>query len=489
MAYYEMSSRIFKPILIIEALILIFAFSMAYAENIDPDSDGSQYAWCENVGWLNLEPEGDGGSGVDVDEFELTGYIWGENIGWISLSCTNTSSCGTADFGVENDGNGNLSGYAWSENEGWINFAPTGGGVYIDACGDFNGLAWGENIGWISFRSDGDFPFRVTASWVSPIDDIPPVTQPDSPVEDWYTDDVSISLFATDCGSGVKGLHYFLGGSEVIIPGATAAVNITDEGVHTLSFFSEDIDENVEPETEVIVRIDKTSPIITLTTPPDSGAYIINSEVIADFNVTDGSGSGISSTTATVDNGNPVDTSSAGDHLFTVTADDLAGNSGFVTHTYTVSYAGNIDPNNSGLQYAYGENVGWINFQPSYGPGVTVTGSAVAGMAWAENIGWINLSPIYGGVTNDGNGNLSGYAWSENEGWISFSCENTGSCGTASYGVTVDPDTGVFSGKAWGENIAWISFDYSGSETHGVKTSWAGSDLPTTPDCFISTLW
>jgi hypothetical protein len=119
--------------------------------------------------------------------------------------------------------------------------------------------------------------------------------------------------------------------------------------------------------------------------------------------------------------------------------------------------AGNIEPNSS----AYGENIGWINFSPSQGPGVTVTDTAVTGMAWGENVGWINLSPASGGVINDGVGNLSGYAWGENIGWINFA--PTGG------GVTIDPVSGGFSGYAWGENIGWINFAPTNG---GVSTSW-----------------
>ena len=57
----------------------------AWAENIDPDNDGSQYAWGENIGWLNAEPNGEGGPGVEVTDTDLTGYLWGENIGWINF--------------------------------------------------------------------------------------------------------------------------------------------------------------------------------------------------------------------------------------------------------------------------------------------------------------------------------------------------------------------------------------------------------------------
>ena len=144
------------------------------AENIDPNADSSQYAYGENVGWLNAEPSGNGGPGVEVEGFNLTGYIWAENIGWLSLSCANTSSCARVDYGVTNDGRGNLSGYAWGENVGWISFSceNTGScstvdyGVSIDFdTGEFRGKAWGENIGWISFRSAGPVPFGLRSSW------------------------------------------------------------------------------------------------------------------------------------------------------------------------------------------------------------------------------------------------------------------------------------------------------------------------------------
>jgi hypothetical protein len=58
--------------------------------------------------------------------------MWAENLGWINLSCKNLSSCGTLDYGVKNDGAGNLSGYAWAENAGWIDFAPLAAGVSVD---------------------------------------------------------------------------------------------------------------------------------------------------------------------------------------------------------------------------------------------------------------------------------------------------------------------------------------------------------------------
>jgi hypothetical protein len=139
-----------------------------------------------------------------------------------------------------------------------------------------------------------------------------------------------------------------------------------------------------------------------------------------------------------------------------------------LAHPFSI-FAENIDPANDGSRYAWGENIGWINFKPSQGPGVTVTSTGLTGYAWGENIGWINLNPLSGGVVNDGAGNLSGYAWGENIGWISFSCQNTNTCGTANYGVFIDPTTGIFSGYAWGENIGWINFAPTGRM---IVTSW-----------------
>lgn len=136
------------------------------------------------------------------------------------------------------------------------------------------------------------------------------------------------------------------------------------------------------------------------------------------------------------------------------------------------TYAGNVDPSAEGHKYAWSENTGWINFEPSYGPGVTVSDSGLTGYAWGENIGWINMDPNQLGVTNDGSGNLSGYAWGENIGWISFSCANSGMCANVDYGVTIDPVTGVFSGYAWAENIGWISFYSDGAGPFSITTSW-----------------
>jgi hypothetical protein len=133
---------------------------------------------------------------------------------------------------------------------------------------------------------------------------------------------------------------------------------------------------------------------------------------------------------------------------------------------------GNIDPDH---KYAWGTNVGWINFAPTHG-GVTVYADHLEGYAWEENVGWIRLGSHDGGgshtyanttkddygVNRDEHGNLSGYAWGANVGWINFNPTHGG--------VTIDPASGSFDGYAWGENVGWIHFEGAAPEYNVVTT-------------------
>jgi len=133
--------------------------------------------------------------------------------------------------------------------------------------------------------------------------------------------------------------------------------------------------------------------------------------------------------------------------------------------------------------YAWSDNIGWIQFNPSYG-GVlydTSTGQ-LSGYAWSDNIGWIKFNGLSasGGVGGTGakadspgsltSTTVSGWAracagmtdinctdmtsrtdgW---DGWIKFN--NTG----ISNPVTIDLTNGEFHGYAWGSDVVgWISF-------------------------------
>ena len=58
---------------------------------------------------------------------ELNGYAWSDTIGWISFNCrtgglTGGNICGSVNYNVRLDEDGNFYGYAWSDNIGWIKF-------------------------------------------------------------------------------------------------------------------------------------------------------------------------------------------------------------------------------------------------------------------------------------------------------------------------------------------------------------------------------
>lgn len=121
---------------------------------------------------------------------------------------------------------------------------------------------------------------------------------------------------------------------------------------------------------------------------------------------------------------------------------------------------------------AWGENVGWTNWQQAGGGAsgvrlLATPGGAglLAGWCWAENVGWIDLgdgTPADGvayanddasdhGVNVDfATGRLDGFAWSENAGWISFDTADTGDA------ARLDPVSHRFDGFAWAENLGWI---------------------------------
>jgi len=108
---------------------------------------------------------------VTVYSDHLEGFAWEENIGWISLGTYTGGSSHTYansaanDYGVNNDGCGNLSGYAWSTKVGWINFNPNDGQVTIDpVSGEFDGYAWAENVGWIHFKNTTGNAYNVDAT-------------------------------------------------------------------------------------------------------------------------------------------------------------------------------------------------------------------------------------------------------------------------------------------------------------------------------------
>ena len=128
---------------VVLATLLGAVVSLVAAETIDPVNTTAQYAWGENIGWINAEPSGNGGPGITVTGINLTGYMWGENVGWINMNCTNNGTCNTTgNYGVTIDpATGLFSGKAYGENIGWVVFDYTTSAATRIKTDDGDGIA------------------------------------------------------------------------------------------------------------------------------------------------------------------------------------------------------------------------------------------------------------------------------------------------------------------------------------------------------------
>ena len=117
----------------------------------------NRYAYGANLGWMDAYA--DGANGAVIGEYVCSGYIYSANVGWINLGSGSPANQiqyqnnSAADFGVNQDGLGNLSGYAWGANIGWINFETNGAPRVNLLTGQLSGYVWSANCGWISLSN------------------------------------------------------------------------------------------------------------------------------------------------------------------------------------------------------------------------------------------------------------------------------------------------------------------------------------------------
>jgi hypothetical protein len=149
-----MKTKLLVPVIVSSFCILHASFTARAATTIDA---ANKYAYGANVGWMDWR--GDINTGAVIGEYVCSGYIYAANVGWINLgSGTPTNSIyyqnlSAGDFGVNQDGLGNLRGYAYGANIGWINFEATGAAKVDLFTGKFSGYAYSANCGWISLSN------------------------------------------------------------------------------------------------------------------------------------------------------------------------------------------------------------------------------------------------------------------------------------------------------------------------------------------------
>jgi hypothetical protein len=127
-------------------------------------------AYGANIGWMDWVANTN--NGAVMGDYVCSGYIYSANVGWINLgsgSPTNGiyyQNLSTNDFGVNQDGYGDLSGYAWGANIGWITFEQTYGKPNVNLrTGALSGYVWSANCGWISLSNAEAY---VQSDYLSP---------------------------------------------------------------------------------------------------------------------------------------------------------------------------------------------------------------------------------------------------------------------------------------------------------------------------------
>jgi len=168
-------------------------------------------------------------------------------------------------------------------------------------------------------------------------------------------------------------------------------------------------------------------PAVTITAPADGATIPQDKVTAAKFKCTDGE-SGVDTCAGTVANGANLDTAAVGDHTFTVTATDRAGNVTVRTVHYLVAYTWNgffspVTNTGDGLNLVHAGDLVKVGFSLNGDRGLTPFAAGSPGsVAIACPSGTPHSVPAAGAGTSPGLafGVASGhytYGWQTQAGW------------------------------------------------------------------------
>jgi glycosidase len=108
-------------------------------------------------------------------------------------------------------------------------------------------------------------PFPATVDLAAPVADIG--VNPAANGNGWWQTSPTVTLSATDSGSGIKELRYWInGGSVIVVSGSSTSFSVTTEGITTINLRAVDNAGNISSLATQVIRLDTTAPQITLTT-------------------------------------------------------------------------------------------------------------------------------------------------------------------------------------------------------------------------------
>jgi hypothetical protein len=194
----------------IAVLVVVTALVAQAVTTID---SVSRYAYGANLGWMDWYA--DGADGAAIGEYVCSGYIYSANTGWINLG-SGTPANGiqyqnnsATDFGVNQDGLGNLRGYAYGAHIGWLNFTNIGAPKINMITGQMSGYVWSANCGWISLSNAVAYVQTDTIS--------PGTSAPDGLPIAWlltYFGTTNVNVNADPTGKGMTIAQDYLAGTN-----------------------------------------------------------------------------------------------------------------------------------------------------------------------------------------------------------------------------------------------------------------------------------
>ena len=209
--------------------------------------------------------------------------------------------------------------------------------TYPDDVVDASGFGAAETLSSWDGRAPGSFgTYRVTLTGTAvcaPPDTTKPTVTITSPVDGTHVAqgaDVTASFSCAD--EGGSGLASCVGSTP-----NGGKLDTSKLGEVTLTVTARDKAGNETVAQSTITVEDRTEPTVTLTTPAEGDVYERGEQVAADYSCADeANGSGLDTCVGDVADGANVDTSTLGEHSFTVTATDKAGNHASAVVHYTV---------------------------------------------------------------------------------------------------------------------------------------------------------
>ena len=353
-------SVFFKGLKRLVLFAFVSAFSLqpsAFVHAATTIGSGNRYAYASNAGWLNARA--DGSHGAVIGQFVCSGNLYSANAGWINLGSGSPANGiyyqnnSSGDFGVNQDGLGNLRGYAYGANIGWIAFENTGAPKVNLATGIFSGYAWSANVGWISLSNAVAY---MQSDSIQPGVDSNGDGIPDA----WeleYFGAININTNADPNGSGKSVLQDYLAGLY----------------------------------------------------PNQAGDYLqaVASTIDAADKYAYGANIGWVDLRADATNGAVIGQFICSGYIYSANTGWIKLGSGFPTNGI---YYQNLSASDFGVNqdghgnlrgYAYGANIGWIAFENTGAPKVNLTNGIFSGYAWSANVGWISLSNAVAFVKSD----------------------------------------------------------------------------------------